>query len=83
MGEICHEVTKLLYCRSEQWMAPCAMLSAHSILLEFSIILDLNHSLQQDEEQDVITAQLLQSRTPHEPSSHLHVKKAANYIATA
>lgn len=23
-----------LYCRSEQWMAPCAILSVHSILLE-------------------------------------------------
>lgn len=67
---------------------PCAMLSAHSILLEFSIMLALNHSLQQNEEQDLLW---LQPNSCFHGRAGLHVspvvicilKRAANYIAAA
>lgn len=83
-----------LYSRSEQWMAPCAILSAHSILLEswhsprVQRHVGLKHSLEQNEEQDLLWLQLnscFQGRAGLYLSSVIiHMfKRAANYIATA
>lgn len=76
-----------LYCRSEQWVHTAPYWS-HGTLLGLSIMLDLNHSLQQNEEQDRLW---LQPNSCFHGRAELHMspavicmlKRAANYIAPA
>lgn len=96
MEEICHEVNKLSFCTADVnngWHpVPCYVHTApycsHGTLLGFSIALDLNHSLQQNEEQDLLW---LQPNSCFHGRAGLHMnpvaicilKRAANYIATS
>lgn len=96
IGEICHKVNKLSFCTADinsglhpvpRWVHRTPYWS-HGGLSALSITLDLNHSLQQNEEQNLLW---LQPNSRFHGRSGLHVspalicilKRAANYIATA
>lgn len=96
IGEICHEVNKLSFCVADVnnglHPVPCwvhrAPYWSHGALLGLSITLDLSHSLQQKEEQNLLQ---LQPNSCFHGRAGLHVspvftcmlKRVANYIATA
>lgn len=96
IGEICHGVNKLSFCIADinngLHPVPCwvhrAACSSHGALWGFSIMLDLSHSLQQNEEQNLLQ---LQSNScfhgkaglPMSPVLICLLKRAANYIAAA